>query len=88
MGVSKREKDFVYSEIPGPGYYKIPGFTDTLLREAEKRNNHKFSNLAGSTGDMEHKHMGEMMDMLDDMNYSGEMNEENYRESAEVSMQQ
>jgi hypothetical protein len=29
-------KELKYSDIPGPGYYKIPGFTDILLREVDK----------------------------------------------------
>jgi hypothetical protein len=34
--VSSPRKEFKYSDIPGPGYYKIPGFTDVLLHEVER----------------------------------------------------
>ena len=36
MGTAKRYQDFRYSEVPGPGQYKIKGFSDLVVQEAER----------------------------------------------------
>ena len=37
MGVSKRFKEFEYSYVPGPGTYKLKGFSDIVIQESQKR---------------------------------------------------
>jgi hypothetical protein len=71
MGEGQRSGKFQYSAIPGPGYYKIPGFTDNLIRDISKR---KAKNLESKMN--KKKGQQDMFDMLDKINNKegGEIN--------------
>jgi hypothetical protein len=68
MGTSNKNQEFQYSAIPGPGLYKIPGFSDLILRDVEKKQNLK-NKLIKKKIDGSHPHdMNNMFDMLDRIN--------------------
>lgn len=37
MGRAKKDSELKPSDVPGPGYYKIKGFAETLVEEVAKR---------------------------------------------------
>lgn len=66
MGKSKRFGNFEFSHVPGPGLYKIPGFTDQLLKKLEKKLNSQGKNINKLTNNELRKEMGDMMDILEE----------------------
>ncbi len=48
MSGGKRFNEFQYSFIPGPGYYKLPGFTDELIRKIQKKTIKKMKSNNGN----------------------------------------
>lgn len=82
MGGGKRFNGFQYSAIPGPGNYKIPGFSDNLLRDVEKRKiaNEKAKGLKRMSEEMESiskmtgNNLGEESNLVDRDNSNDEIN--------------
>jgi len=77
MGNSNRfiEKSF---NVPGPGNYKIPGFTDEVLKKAGKKKQDLHGNKSESDGDPTknklksvNKNSSEMNVMMDLLEYEG-----------------
>jgi hypothetical protein len=77
MGKSSRfaEKYFI---VPGPGNYKIPGFTDEVLKKASKKNKNLDGDKSESDGELSkkkfktvNKNASEMNVMMDILDYDG-----------------
>jgi hypothetical protein len=63
MGTGRRFKEFEFSYIPGPGMYKLRGFSDDVLLEAEKRL--KMRKDKGSGEEMRMDPFDDMMEMIE-----------------------
>jgi hypothetical protein len=73
MGVSKRFKDFEYSYVPGPGTYKLKGFSDIVVQESQKRRIKKEeakAQVMESVGDG-----NKIMEMTEENSYFDQMEE-------------
>ena len=69
MGTGKRFKDFEYSYVPGPGMYKIRGFSDDLLLQTEKlMKNRKYTKNQEEEVKV-NGHIEQMMDMMENESY-------------------
>lgn len=68
MGTGKRFKDFEYSYVPGPGMYKIRGFSDDLLLQTEKLMKNK-KNTKNKEEDKVNGHIEHMMEMMENESY-------------------
>lgn len=69
MGNAKRYKDFQYADVPGPGMYKISGFTDNLIRDVGKKEDAKNkAYLKKRLSQLEMDgNMGNVMDLMNNM---------------------
>jgi hypothetical protein len=68
MGTGKRFKDLEYSYIPGPGMYKIRGFSDDILLQAEKLMKNRKYTKNKDEGRI-NEHIDQMMEMIENESY-------------------